>query len=181
MEQLKNKYKKIPEPVRLFFIKAMLLAVVWSFAYRLFLQESLNNFLTNHVGQCTAAVLNRYSGLKGFSSVFDGTKSQIYHEGIKVMFISNGCNALNLMVLYVGLIICIPSKLIRKLYYILIGVVCIDLLNIFRGCILACLKEYYAVYFDFAHHYIFTIVVYTAIILMWLLFTRKSRFRYAIV
>jgi len=119
--------------------------------------------------------------MKGFSSVFNGTKSQIYREGIKVMFIANGCNALNLMALYVGFIICIPSSLIRKLYYILIGVVCIDLLNIFRTYLLAYLKEYYNAYFNFAHHYVFTILVYSAIILMWLVFTRKTRLLYATV
>jgi len=181
IQQLKHNYKKIPAPVRLFFMKAMLIALVWNFVNHFFLYESLNNFLTNHVGQSASAVLNRFSGMKGFFSVFNGTKSQIYREGNKVMFIANGCNALNLMVLYVGFIICIPSTVIRKLYYILIGVVCIDLLNIFRTYLLAYLKEYYNAYFNFAHHYVFTILVYTAIILMWLVFTRKTRLLYATV
>ena len=194
LRQLKNNYQKIPEPVRLFLTKAILIAAVWNLVYILFLSKYLDQYLTIHVGQSTASILNHYSGIKGFSSVYgDYTKlsrdgilvnqpgSQIKLNNDQVMNIANSCNALQLMVLYIGFIICIPAKLIRKLYYIPIGVVCIDIANIFRTSILAFLKVNYALYFDFAHHYIFTIVVYTAIILMWLLFTRKSRFRYAIV
>lgn len=181
IEKLKYNYKRIPEPIRSFCIKAILIAFVWNFFYIFFFYESLNRFMTSHVGQSTAYMLNRYYGINGIISVFNGHNSQIYHEGIKVMMISNSCNALKLMMLYVGFIICIPSTLIRKMYYILIGVVCIDVLNIFRDCLLAGLKEYYNVYFDFAHHYIFTILMYSIIILMWFLFTRKTKLTYATV
>ena len=192
--QLKENYRKIPEPVRLFLAKALLIAALWNLVYILFLSRYLDQYLTIHVGQSTAAVLNRYSGIQGFSSVY-GNYSKISREGLlvtqpgsqivlnqdKVMNIANSCNALQLMVLYIGFIICIPAKLARKLYYIPIGVFCIDIANITRTTALAILKVKYAVYFDFAHHYIFTMVVYSAIILMWLIFTRKSRLRYAIV
>jgi len=194
LRQLKHNYQKIPEPVRLFLTKAILIAAVWNLVYILFLSKYLDQYLTIHVGQSTAAILNRYSGIKGFSAVYgDYTKlsrdgilvtqpgSQIKLNNDQLMNIANSCNALQLMVLYIGFIVCIPAKQVRKLYYIPIGVVCIDIANIFRTSVLAFLKVNYAIYFDFAHHYIFTIVVYTAIILMWLLFTRKSRFRYAIV
>ena len=194
IEQLKVNYQKIPESVRLFLTKALLLAAAWNLVYILLLSKYLDKYLTIHVGQSTAAVLNRYSGIQGFSAVY-GNYSKISRDGLLVnqpgsqillnqdivMNIANSCNALQLMVLYIGFIICIPAKLVRKLYYIPIGVVCIDIANITRTSILALLKVKYAVYFDFAHHYIFTMVVYSAIILMWLLFTRKSRLRYALV
>ena len=194
IKRLKDNYKKIPEPVRLFLTKALLIAAIWNLVYVLFLSKYLDQYLTIHVGESTAAILNRYSPIKGFSSVY-GVYSKISRDGImlhqpgsKIMLngqmvinIANSCNALQLMVLYIGFIVCIPAKLIRKLYYIPLGVLSIDLANIFRTSILAILKVRYEVYFDFAHHYIFTIIVYSVIILMWLMFTRKSRFRYAMV
>ncbi|SFZ90498.1 exosortase/archaeosortase family protein [Flaviramulus basaltis] len=183
---LKN---EIPLPIRLFLGKALLFFIVWKLVYGLFLSDSkiLDHPLTTHVGEASVFVLNNLGDMSGFSSkkevstfVDDGgdllvkeQASQIYHNDKLVLFIADVCNGLELMVLYIGFIVCMPSKFWRKTLYIIIGVILIDLINILRCTGLIYLREYFHAYFEFAHHYLFKATVYTATFLMWMFYSRK--------
>jgi exosortase/archaeosortase family protein len=191
MDGLKEKiisgYQRIPKPVRYFLTTALIIAVSWKSVYVLFLMPSriLDGPLTNHVGLSTAYVLNHYSGLHHFmalnkvdTTIMEGQiqiaqVSKIVHQGQKVLHIADGCNGLELMVLYSGFIFSFSSSQMRKLRYIFFGVIIIDICNILRCSFLGFIKEYYHPYFYISHHFVFKAVVYAVIVILWVYFTRK--------
>jgi exosortase family protein XrtF len=187
-EKIENYYQFIPNPVRCFFAKALTLAVAWKFIYLIFLMKPriLDGPLTNHVGVSSVSVLNKLSGMDDFSThinvdttIMEGQiqvsmVSKIMHHNHKVLHIADGCNGLELFVLYTGFIFCFPSTRSRKLMYIIFGVLLIDSMNIFRCATLGYVKEYYHPYFNISHHFIFKAIVYTVIVILWIQFTKKT-------
>jgi exosortase/archaeosortase family protein len=185
--KLKSLLSDIPLPIRLFLGKALLFFVVWKIIYIGFLLDSkvLDHPLTTHVGDASVKVLNEWSSMSNFKSVREesttvyegeyttGLVSQIYHNGKKVLSIADLCNGLELIVLYIGFIICMPSSFWRKVRYIIIGAILLDVVNIGRCIALIHLREYYHYYFDIAHKYIFNVTVYSVTFLIWIVYTRK--------
>ncbi|GGK33457.1 hypothetical protein GCM10007962_29870 [Yeosuana aromativorans] len=183
-DSLKN---EIPLPIRLFLGKALLFFIVWEIIYGVFLLDSnaINTFLTNHVGVSSTIVLNYLSPMSGFTAKeeiyhetlagekLENKSSAIYHNNSRVLHIADACNGLELMVLYIGFIVCMPSKFWRKIKYIILGLILLDIVNILRCVGLIYLREYFHAYFQFAHHYLFKMIVYTATFLIWVYFSRK--------
>lgn len=183
MDKLKSFFKDIPLPIRLFLGKALLFFIVWKIIYTFFFLDSgyLDYPLTTHVADTSVWILNNLGHMSGFTServlIEGGTRvfesSEIYHNGYLVLYIADACNALELFVLYIGFIICMPSKFWRKVKYLIIGIIIIDFINILRCCGLIYLQEYFNQYFEFAHHYVFKIVVYSTTFLIWIMYSRK--------
>ena len=181
---LKN---EIPLPIRLFLGKALLFFVVWQIVYgfSLFKIKAVDDSLTTHVGMASVYVLNNFTTMSGFtekkeiySETLGGETTQylsaaIYHNNRKVLNIAKACNGLELMVLFVGFIVCMPSKFWRKAKYIVLGLLLLDAVNILRCVGLIYLMEYFHAYFQFAHHYLFKMIVYTVTFLIWVYFSRK--------
>jgi exosortase/archaeosortase family protein len=87
----------------------------------------------------------------------------------------DSCNAFKLFVLYAGFLICAPGIIKKKLVYTLIGLPLIFVLNIARCYAVAILVLRKPEWIYIAHHYIFTIVVYSAIFLLWLSFLKEKK------
>ena len=180
LNSLKN---DIPLPIRLFLGKALLFFILWKIVYGLFLYDSkiLDYPLTTHVAEASTVFLNNSIFLSGFTTqrVFTEDESsiieasEIYHNNNLVLYIADPCNGLELMVLYMGFIVCMPSKFWRKFIYVILGVLFIDIINILRCSGLIYLREYFHAYFDFAHKYLFKMVVYATTFLMWMVYSRK--------
>lgn len=194
MTKISSFKNKIPLPIRLFIGKAFLVFVIWKIVYGLFLYDSplIYQILTKHVGESSVLVLNNLGNLSGFTSeteewdsFTDGKlKTQvaaIYHFDNKVLYIADACNGLSLMVLYIGFVICMPSKFSRKLKYILIGLIIIDAFNILRCVGLIYVYEYFNHYFDFAHHHLFKAIVYALTFLMMTVYARKISLKHETV
>ncbi len=187
MIKFNSLFNEIPLPIRLFLGKALLFFVIWKIVYVGFLLDSkiLDYPLTIHVGEASTELLNRFSSMSGFKAVreakttlYEGeytTKdaSQIYHNGKSVLHIADVCNGLELIVLYIGFIVCMPSKFWRKVLYIILGAILLDFVNITRCIGLIYLREYFELYFDFAHKYVFKTTVYGVTFLLWMLYARK--------
>jgi exosortase/archaeosortase family protein len=187
MKKFKSLINNIPSPIRLFLGKAFLFFVIWKIIYGFFLFDSqfVDNLLTSHVGDSSVKVLNNLTSMTGFTAINETSieplygeiqkfnMSVIYHNGVRILNIANACNGLELLVLYVGFIVCMPSSFKRKILYIIIGVLIIDIVNIIRCVGLIYLREYLHAYFQFAHHYLFKIMVYSSTFLLWVVFTRK--------
>ena len=191
MKKIKLLINNIPLPIRLFLGKAFLFFVIWKLIYSFFLFDSqvADNFLTTHVGEASVKVLNSLGSMSGFTAINESVwephygefqifnMSVIYHNGERILNIANACNGLELLVLYVGFIVCMPSSFKRKLLYIVIGVVLLDVVNILRCVGLIYLREYFHAYFDFAHHYLFKIIVYSSTFILWVIYSRKIQLK----
>lgn len=148
----------------------------------------LDRPLTRVIGRATAGVLDLtasrpdgYSTRMAMDTVFlDGAilstpAVDIYRGERRTLRVADACNGLEMMVLYVGFLICFPAPAKRKWLYAIIGLVAICLVNIIRCAALVEIFIHYNKYLDFSHHFAFTFLVYGFIFLLWYLFTKNLR------
>ena len=81
--------------------------------------------------------------------------------------IGDYCLAIELMVLFTALIISYPAPVKHKLWFIPLGLLCIQVANVIRLVGLCILTVHLPKYVDFNHHYTFRIVVFLFILLMY--------------
>jgi exosortase family protein XrtF len=182
-----RKWKQIPRAVYLFFIRVFVLFIAWKSIYLYFLlpKRVLDGPLTYTVGLGTTKTLNFLTHSKDFTtksgiSRFEGEGGVSYEEEMDIFYkrervleIADACNALELLALYTGFIVCFPSKISRKLAFIFSGIIMIYILNLFRCAFLTLIVLHYPRYLDFSHHFLFTFVVYGFIFLLWYIFAQK--------
>jgi exosortase/archaeosortase family protein len=196
VQYYKTFINETPAIIRVFLRNVLIVFFVWKLVYLLFLLEDrvLDQPLTNHVGEGTAWFLNHCTLLEGFSAlpvikqtVFEGQLqisevSQVRHQGKDILLIADVCNGLELIVLYLGFILCFPATIFKKIIFMVLGTVIIVLANIVRCGGLVFLKQYYDYdLFQFAHHYGFKITLYGIIFMMWVVFTKNIKFRNVVI
>lgn len=161
----------MPASVRKFLVRALIVVVAW---------EMLYNFILRPLGipddQLTTVV--RIGSIKLLSLFYtdighDG--NIILLNGHKVVSIARQCNGLELIVLYIGFMICLPSTWKRMLTFGIIGTVIIYILNIIRTALLAVMYAEQNGMTDFAHHYLFKIIIYAVVFAGWVLYMKKPK------
>jgi len=181
------KWNSIPIAVKRFIVRAVIIFVAWKVLYLVFLLPSrvLDKPISHSVASASSWVLNTLTHSNNYSSksekgnilTDDGLilmpLDNIYFHQKNVVSIEDPCNGLELFVLYAGFIICMPAALRRKIFFILGGIVLIYIVNVLRCAGITYIILYYPAHANFAHHYIFTFIVYGFIIGLWLLFTNK--------
>jgi exosortase/archaeosortase family protein len=182
------RYKlQVPRVVALFFLKALLVFVVWKAVYLLWLMPKgiLDEPLTWSTGKATVGMLNlfwghgRFVGVRGFETQevdggeVTGAVTDVILDGQNTLRIAGACNGLELMVLYVAFLFCYPGERKRRWRFALGGLCLIFLLNILRCSLLVWIFVRYRQYLDFSHHFFFTFLVYACIFLLWWRYTLK--------
>lgn len=87
--------------------------------------------------------------------------------------IGNYCLALELFVLFIGLVASYPGSAKVKLWFIPMGVLLIHLINVVRVIGLNLMTVYLPEYADFNHHFTFRFLVFILILALYALFVRK--------
>ncbi len=181
--EFKKYWQDVPFTVRKFLISALILFTIWKFSYHLYFKPHrlLDVPLTELTSKHTKTLLSFLYPQYHFSEIVIQPKTSqdffgisIYKYTKKILSVFDPCNALELYVLYIAFIVCMPSNWKRMLFFIIAGLASIYLLNIIRCTFLGILNLNRSVYVDFAHHYLFTMVVYIAIFLIWALYIKKS-------
>jgi len=181
---------RIPRSIVTFFIKAFLLFVVWKALYIFLLLPGrvLDRPLTRFVGNATVSALNVLTGKPVYtatevkdsitenSPVIYITAMDIRRNGEQTLRVADACNALELMVLYIGFILCFPAPGRRKTIFLISGCLLITLFNVMRCMALVLVFVHYRAYLDFSHHFLFTFLIYAFIFLLWYIFTQKPVF-----
>ncbi len=182
--------KQIPRPVLIFLSNALIAFIIWKALYLFWLQpiQKPDRFLVKNIAAQTCRVLNfflsghPYSAISATVLFRDGDYTQlvwvgkVFYNGNSVLSIHPFCDGLELMVLYLGFIICFPSSLKRKVWFSILGVISIYGINVLRciGLVIIVNNSDLRKWFDFAHHYLFVIVVYGLIFLLWIWFVNSS-------
>ncbi len=167
------RFKSIPPPVRLFLIRALIFFIIWQTIYQFGLKP--NRYLDHHVTRITA-IATAYIITKTYKStsvVSEPPKDIISVNGVKIIGIADGCNGLELFVLYLAFLTCMPSTIARKFIFATFGILAIFGLNVLRCCSIAWLNINHPKYVDFAHHYAFTAIIYGFIFYMLTLFSKN--------
>lgn len=146
-----------------FLLKALVLFIGWQVLYYAYLlpNGALNDFLSTLVVQGTDIGLR----LLGFDTYYQG--HYIYMDDQAVVLVNNGCNGLELFVLYMGFLICFPGSWKYKAFFIPAGVLVVFILNILRNIALVLNYRFFETTFDFNHKYTYVFIVYVVVFAMW--------------
>lgn len=144
--------------------------IVWYLIYNLWLHpnEKLDLFVIDITVNISKWILEAL----GYT-VFTGADRLIGVDGTGGLWIGDNCNGIALFALFTGFIIAYPGNWKKKVLYITLGIVLIELLNVARVVLLAILDTYSRAWTEFNHTYTFTIVIYGCIFFLWMLWTNK--------
>jgi exosortase family protein XrtF len=175
---IKAYYNKIPQLVKSFLLRALLIFIGWQLAYNLVLLPARvpDTFLTNATAFSTEKLLSVF--YHNVSTIYLHTiKSRaatILIDNHKIISIADPCNALDIYVLYISFLFCFPGNWKRRLKFIVLGSLYIFLLNTIRCGLIAWLNINYRGWVEISHHYIFTTALYLLVFYVWVLYSKKG-------
>lgn len=168
-QQVKRVQEVIPANVRKFLIRAIILVAGWNLLYHLLLKPALfpDKQLTDFIVWGTVKFLSL------FHSDVTNIGNNIYLYGVRSVNIDHQCNGLELIVLYIGFLLCLPSSFKKMFVFSMVGIIVICLLNILRCGALAWMFLNMRTVVDFAHHYAFKLIIYAVVFYGWVLYSKK--------
>lgn len=102
------------------------------------------------------------------------TYDSIWMDGVYAISIEEGCNGINIMLLFIAFVIAFGGNLIKMLIFIPAGILFIHIANIGRLMALSLINvEFGGQAFHFFHKYLFTAVIYLAVLFLWYLWAVK--------
>ena len=159
---------KNPTVKFLFFI--FLFYISWYCVYNLWLHpnEILDTFVINKSRDTSKWILEHLGYV-----VFTGEEGVVGIDGSGGIWIGDGCNGIALFALFTGFIVAYRGNWKLKIVYIILGIACIQLLNVIRFVALAILDVHSRAWTEFNHTYTFTIIIYAFIFMLWILWVNK--------
>jgi exosortase family protein XrtF len=157
-----------------FLITAGVLYVVWDYVYKnVFEKEGvLIRQMSENVAAVSVHILNAF-GYNTAVHDHNGFDNLITLNGESLVWIDSGCTGLTLMALFAGFIFAYPGPIVKKAWYIPLGILAIYLVNIIRVVALALNHIISRGSFDFNHKYTYTLVTYAAIFGLWMLWANR--------
>lgn len=155
-----------------FLLKAGVLYVIWHLFYQQVLEE--DGVFIRRVAEHVAHVCVYLADSLGFNAAIsrrNGFSTLIMMNHEPSVWIDSGCTGLTLMALFAGFVIAYPGPIIKKLWYIPVGLVVIYIVNIIRVLALAINHGHSS--FDFNHKYTYTIFTYVAIFVLWMVWANR--------
>ncbi|HVA98035.1 MAG TPA: hypothetical protein VNG53_03995 [Bacteroidia bacterium] len=160
----------IKNPIVLFLLKALALYLLWYVLYVLWLHpyEKCDLFVIDK----TLAMSKKTLELMQFK-LFTGTDRLIGIEGTNGLWMGDNCNGIELFALFSGFIIAYPGPWLKKIIFIPLGILSIQILNSLRVVALAIIEIRSIKLTEFNHSYTFTILMYGYIFFLWMLWVNK--------
>lgn len=93
-------------------------------------------------------------------------------DEVYVLGIIEGCNSVNILILFVAFIIAFKGTLKRTVLFSVFGVITVYLVNIVRVSILTYGVTHFPEYSDFLHHLLFPAIIYGYIFLLWFIWVQ---------
>jgi exosortase/archaeosortase family protein len=182
---MKQKWLEIPKTIKSMLILGAILLVTWKTLYTFWLEPKriLDAPMTELVALHTVRVME-YLWPSGNYEIKDIVRTHkadkeatvthifILKDNQPTISIADNCNGVELMVLFAAFIACMPGRWPRKIAFILFGIPLLHVANLARCIGLVGLHLQWPGMFDFAHHYLFKIMVYAITFLLWVWYLR---------
>lgn len=170
MNPLITKNKPVIKFLAIFLFSYVLLSLL----YYLFLNSTNGlDFLTGSVSKQTINLLN----MIGYetNSITNSTNDfiNLYVRGKNIAGISEGCNAISIMILFLAFIFSFTKKIKSTVLFALLGLVIIHLINIVRIVILVVCLFHYPEYSEPLHNYIFPAMIYGVVFILWMIWVNS--------
>ena len=155
----------------IFFLgKALGLYFLWNILYRgVLIQWGINDPLTRWVAMSANKICQMFD-----PEIHLVGNNYLYQLEKPLIAVGDGCNGLELYILFIAFYIAL-GRFFHSFKWILMGIVGIYLLNIMRVAGLAWVLLYHPSEFDFHHKYTFALVVYSWMLLIWVVSLQKKQ------
>jgi exosortase family protein XrtF len=90
-----------------------------------------------------------------------------------VLSIYEGCNGINVIIVFVSFIMAFAGGVKKKLSFLTLGIFIINSANVIRIALLYFVAIRYQSYFYFIHKYVFTLILYVIVVILWLVYVNK--------
>jgi len=157
------------KPALLFLVKFLGVYFVGNIVYGLYI-ESFGNLadpMTWWVSEQTVLFLKAVGVNSEILADDFAPKVRLLLDGHSVVSVYEGCNGLNVMIIFVAFLAAYSGNIKRLLWFIPFGLLVIHLMNLSRIVLLFIVAEYYEGYLYFTHKYLFTGAIYVVILILW--------------
>ncbi len=159
------------KPALWFLGKFLGVYLLGNLAYGLFIEnyKPLADPVTRLVSANTCSVLNVFGYSTSMAPHPTSPSVIIRSFGEGVINVYEGCNSVNVMVVFIAFMVAFGGFSQRKLWFTVFGLVIIYLLNLTRVTFLFWVAERIPDYLYFVHKYLFTGIIYLVVFLLWYL------------
>ena len=133
------------------------------------LPDPLTKIVTHH----TAGLLSLAQDNVTVGEVLDSPNVPLQQEGRTVVSVFEGCNSLNVMIVFVSFIVAFTGTLKKTITFGIIGIVLIYMFNLFRVGLLFYIARYWPNNLYFFHKYLFTGLLYAMVFFLWYLWVTR--------
>lgn len=163
------------KPAIFFVLKFLAIYFVGNILYGLYVEsyDQIADPVTTWVTEQSVGILN-ISGQQ--TEAFKGStdpKVYIKNTGQTVLSVYEGCNGLNVIIIFVAFLVAYGGKAKDFLWFIPLGILSIHLANLARIILLYFVVRYYPDYMYFTHKFLFTGFIYAFVLLLWYIWVSK--------
>lgn len=169
----------VPYGIKSFLIRALVIFSIWSLLYHLVLLPARipDRQLTYLTAQQTKFLLSFIYNADSLqimeNQILMVPKNIILYNNKRIIGIADGCNGLELYVLYLSFLLCFPTTLKKFMFFSIIGLTIIFIANNFRCATIAMLNFNSSSLSEVAHHYVFKLLIYAIMFLLWMKYTKN--------
>lgn len=132
--------------------------------------------VTEQVSKQVAVILSVLTDQSVQSRVLVGSRNVLIGTDQKtVIAVFEGCNGINVMIVFLSFVIAFRGTVRTTLWFSLIGLVIIYLVNLMRIGMLYGVAIYFPNSMYFFHKYLFTGIIYGIVFFMWYLWIKRVR------
>ncbi len=174
MKEYFIKYRPFLQFLGIFLISYLLLIIIYQFYLGQFDSANLEvDGFTHFVSKQTKTVLTllNYS-VQLYPSTGDSSVI-VEIEGIRLVRIIEGCNAVSVMILFVAFILAFSKGFVKTIGFIIFGLIVIHVLNVLRIALLTIGIMKYPEYKHILHGVIFPLIIYGTVFFLWIIWVTK--------
>ena len=171
--------KFLPKNIQQFLLRSLIIFVVWKILYHVLLfparipDRQLTN-VTTYLTQQLLYINYPNATISVEEKITPLPRNIIYLNNKKVVGLADGCNGLELYVLYLGFLLAFLATAKKIIFYSLLGIAIIFILNTIRCYAITLLNINGSSLSEVAHHYIFKLMIYGVMFLLWVKYTKTK-------
>lgn len=163
-------------PILIFLLKFILtwglLVIAYNFYLSHYHSHNKPDPYSRTVAKWTVACLNT----TGFDSKEEDDLTRpwtwVYINGETTSYINEGCNAISIMIIFVAFIVAFSTTWKQTIFYILGGLIIIQIMNVARIALLNYIFAYHYEHGEMAHDYLFPAIIYGTIVVLWIIWVK---------
>ncbi len=158
--------------VSIFFLTYIVFTLLYKFYLNSYQAEELDA-ATTAAGQNAEQLLKLFNYDIIIQKSSQNPWQEIILNGKFIARITEGCNALSVMILFVSFVAAFSGNFKKTLLFIILGLISIYVLNVIRICLLIVLSYNFPQYTRFLHGTFFPLMIYGYVFILWIFWINR--------